>query len=181
MISLNNYMYRWLNVKEETKKFTLTYELNGSGFLPYDEYSDTNSMLLKIGAPNVVTIEVENNGVEQSNYFARLKEIDGYLVFNPYTGNNSLSEKVRKHEIRIPTGEDFTIAPTGYGLDSSIVIEVLDINENVVDVYYPALDSSLDSTDGMDDEEYNSADLNMIKDIVDNIGRLLDNMYIAIN
>lgn len=174
MNSLSDYLYRWAD-SNTALMWGVNYDLSGSSFTTYDDGAP-GVITLKTGAVNVINVNVLSGGVPQTGYFARVKEADGYLIMNPYTGSAPLTQKVRSHIQRVPTPAQLIITPTTYNdVASTITIEILDSNQAVVDTIQLSIDSELGNPTG------SFFTNNLLKTISVSMKQILSSVYYSLN
>ncbi|MBN1646186.1 hypothetical protein JW868_04065 [Candidatus Woesearchaeota archaeon] len=180
MNQINSYLFSWSNALiPQAKRFRIDYFLNNASFSVYSIYNSTPGIMqLKTGAPNVINVYVFNGAVQQSGYLVKVKEQGGYLIMNPYTGDDPLTEKTRQDLWTVPTGAtEFIVTPTSLGvISSNITFDILDSNEVFVDSYTAEVDSTLNIVTG--GTPYSN---DLLKTIVNSMNQVLNSLYYALN
>ncbi|MDK2849803.1 MAG: hypothetical protein PWP03_754 [Candidatus Woesearchaeota archaeon] len=144
MNQIISFLYKWSSVLQQAYSFNVNYEISTDS-VSVSSYPDFGGqLLLKTGAPNIISVTVTNNGFPVSNYFVRIKETGGYLIMNPYNSNVPLDPKVKYKEILIPTGQQFVITPTSRPASNSVVeLEILDSNYNLLKTITASINNDL--------------------------------------
>ncbi len=131
MNQIINFLYKWSSVLQQAYQFNVNYELSTGAVSVTSFPNFGGQLLLKTGAPNLITVTVTSGGFPVPNYFVRIKETSGYLIMNPYNSNIPLDPKEKYKGIVIPTRQQFVVTPTGRPASSSEVeLEILDSNYN---------------------------------------------------
>lgn len=181
MSQIGSFLFKWSSDLLRAKKFKIVYETTTHTFTTYNYELSTfspNPILLKSGAPNVITMEVRTSGIPQQDYFGHFKESDGYLIMNPYTDSSPLSQKERYHTESVPITSEFIITPTSLGMvNSTINYEVLDSNMNFVADLELNISSDLNIQSG--EGVFYSNDL--LKTITNAMNQLLNSLFYALN
>jgi len=148
MNQIVNFLYKWSSQLIQAKRFTITYDLTTGTFTYYNYQSGNASILLKTGAPNVITVYLRNGGSYVPGY-VQVRETDGYLIMNPVTDSTPLPQKQRVHDQLVPTGTEFIITPTSLGsTTSTITLTILDTNKNVIATTTLPINPSLNIVSG---------------------------------
>ncbi len=177
MNQITSYLYKWASDRQEAYMFDVTYQLQTNTWSITDYVGGTGDLYLKTGAPNVIDVEVRNGIMSASGYTVRMKEQDGYLVMNPYTGSAPLDPKTRYQQHQIPAGSTFIVTPTSLGSRSSTVtLEIIDDSGNVVDDYTADIDDSLDIGSG--GISYSN---DLLKTVVNAINVVLNSQFYSLN
>jgi len=109
-------------------------------------------------------------------YTIRLKESDGYLIMNPYTGSSPLTQKARKHYQEIDLPAQLIVTPTTYNdVSSTITAEILDPSLQLVGTYTFTVNSNLEDPSG------SFFSNNLLKTISVAMKQLLSSMYYSLN
>ncbi len=177
MNQISNYLFRWSSQMLQAKKFYIAYETTNNSFTTYNYLNSSSTLVLKSGAPNVLTVYVTTNGVQQSAYQVRVKETAGYLIMNPRIGTTPISEKTRYHYQTINVSNEFIITPTSLGVVSSnVTFEILDSGNNLLNTYVADIDSNLNiQTGGV---FYNN---DLLKTIANAMNQILNSLYYSLN
>lgn len=181
MNQIASFLYTWSSQRVEAMKFKITYDVLGDSFTTYDLQTSSvfpNPIEVKTGAPNVFTVVVSNTGgAPLTDFKARVKEEGGYLIMNPYTDTNPLTETTRIHTQLANMNEEFIITPTALGfVSSNVTIEILDSSGNVIGSYDVPINANLNiDTAGT---IYNN---DLLKTIVNAMNQILNSLYNSLN
>lgn len=179
MNQINSYLYRWASEYTRARKIDISYELTTNTFTITPEPGGTTGKYIVTGAVNVLEVAVKNGGFPQPGYSVRVKEKEGYLILNPYTDNQPLTDTEKIHLEELPTDTEFIITPTSLGLISSnVTIEVLNSGGGVVDTLEMNISPSLELP-GAGNTEYYSNDL--LKTVVNAMNQVLYSLYYSLN
>ena len=170
MSSIVSALYQWINQENRAFQFDVTAYNNGT--------FSNDSMQLKVGAPNVITITYKNPVGGDLTGYIEARETEGFLVMAPeYNETTELGERFHRHRNRyIPDGTEFIITPTAYGVDSTIKLYVYDSTYTLVSVMNATIDGSIDVSGGT---SY-TAD-NTIKTTVNDIATVISSLYYSLN
>ncbi len=144
MNQIINFLYKWSSVLQQAYQFNVNYELT-TGTVSISSFPDFGGqLLLKTGAPNIITVTVTNGGFPVSNYYVRIKETGGYLIMNPYNGNAPLDLKEKYKGILIPTNQQIIVTPTSRPASNSVIeLEILDSNYNLLKTVTATINTDL--------------------------------------
>ncbi len=176
MNQIVSFLFKWSSQLLQAKKFTITYDISTNTFSYYDYQNGTSSILLKTGAPNVITVYLKNGASYLSGY-ARIREQDGYLIMNPVTDSTPLPPKQRVHDQLVPTGVEFIITPTSLGrISSNVTITILDSNKNELATTTLPVDANLNIVSG--GVFYNN---DYLKTLVNAMNQIVYSLFYALN
>ncbi|MFH1590893.1 MAG: hypothetical protein ABIC95_03110 [archaeon] len=172
-------LFKWASEREEAKEFTITYDITLDTFTILDHVTAGSTLTLKTAAPNVIHTALTNNGIPMSGsgYSVKVQEADGYLIVNPYTGSNPLSQKDRYHYQTIAIGTDFIITPTAVGaVASNVTLNILDSGNNVLNMQVAAVDSTLNIVTGG-----NNYPNDVLKAVVNSVNAVVYSLFYSLN
>ncbi|MGM5480081.1 MAG: hypothetical protein ACQESC_01340 [Nanobdellota archaeon] len=179
MNQIANSLFKWSSQYLSAKKFKIEYDVDTNSFTTYDlQISDfmSNPIELKTGAPNVISTIVRQGGLIQSDYEIRIREKEGYLIMNPYTGSSPLNEKQRYHRQTVPASQEFVLTPTSLGsVDSNVTLQIISPTGQLVDEIDLTINPNLVYTGGI----YYDDDL--LKTIVNAMNQILNSLYYSLN
>ena len=181
MNQIASFLYTWASQRVEAMKFKVDYDVLGNSFTTYDLQVSSifpNPIEVKTGAPNVFTVLVSNTGgAPLTNFKARVKEEEGYLIMNPYTDTDPLTETTRVHTQLANMNEEFIVTPTALGfVSSNVTIEILSSSGNVIGTYEIPINANLNiDTAGT---SYNN---DLLKTIVNAMNQILNSLYNSLN
>jgi len=166
-------LFAWAD-SSDVYEHTITHELSTSTTTMDGDPED----YFKTGIPNTVTVEVLDGGFAQAGYSVRVKENFGFLVLNPFTGNDAVPEKNRTHVNILPIDTEFTITPTSlYPLTSNVTFEIIrDSDGMVMDTYLAEIDNTLD----LDPDGKNSPNENL-ETYVNDLSIIVSSLFYSLN
>lgn len=174
MNSISDYLYRWAD-SNTALMWRVNYDV-GSGLFTTYEGGSPGPITLKTGAVNVIDFDVKLGAASLPNYQVRVKEGDGYLIMNPYTGSSPLTQKTRSHYQIVDTPTQLIITPTTYNdVSSTITVEVIDPSFQVINTYVFNVDSNLENPSG------NFFSNNLLKTISVAMKQILSSMFYSLN
>lgn len=175
--SINNFLFIWSSQLLQAYRYTVQYDIATTDWTVSPAHTSGNTFELKTGAPNVVNVIVTNNGFPQSGYTARIRERDGHLIMNPYTGSAPLTGKDRVSSSQnLPTGTEFIVTPTSIGaVESNITLEIM--SGDAVIASLPAqIDSDLNI--GSSGVFYNN---DLLKTVTNTMNQIVNSLFYALN
>ncbi|MBN1175380.1 hypothetical protein JXA48_01930 [Candidatus Woesearchaeota archaeon] len=174
MNSISDYLYRWAD-SNKALMWGINYDVGSGVFTTYDDGSP-GPITLKTGAVNVIDFDVKLGAASLPNYQVRVKEGDGYLVMNPYTGSSPLTQKTRSHYQVVDSPTQLIVTPTTYNdVSSTISVDIIDPSFQVINTYVFAVDANLEDPVG------SFFSNNLLKTISVAMKQILSSMFYSLN
>jgi surface protein len=168
MASIADSLFIWTNTLEQAILLNMTVYSNGT-------YEGVQT--IQTGAPNVINVTLKATNGTPIDGYVTIKEVGGYLMFNPTNNPPSIGAKNHTHEYEeINTTEQFIITPTEYGgIDSNITLTIYNSTDDVVTEINLTVNQSLEPRSG---SSYASDEL---KVIVNSLNSVVNHLYEALN
>jgi hypothetical protein len=124
LVSLADSLFYWTSTIEK------------ANFIEVSAYTNSSisvSGTLQTGAPNVITVYLNESNGTAVNGTLDVHESDGYLMFNPSNNPETLTNKSRRHTVDANTAQQFIIVPTEYaGISTDITLSVYNSTDDTV-------------------------------------------------
>ncbi|MBT7928755.1 right-handed parallel beta-helix repeat-containing protein, partial [Candidatus Peregrinibacteria bacterium] len=124
LVSLADSLFYWTSTIEK------------ANFIEVSAYTNSSisvSGTLQTGAPNVITVYLNESNGTAVNGTLDVHESSGYLMFNPSNNPETLTNKSRRHTVDANTAQQFIIVPTEYaGISTDITLSVYNSTEDTV-------------------------------------------------
>lgn len=174
MNSIADYVYRWAD-SNTALVWEIDYDIGTGLFTTYND-GTPSPIVLKTGAVNAIEFDVKSGAASLPGYTIRIKESDGYLIMNPYTGSTPLTEKERVHYQEVTSPIQLIITPTKYNdVSSTITVEVINPSMQVIGTHTFTIDANLENPNG----DFFSN--NLLKTISVAMKQLLSSMFYSLN
>ncbi|MBT3406191.1 BspA family leucine-rich repeat surface protein, partial [Candidatus Woesearchaeota archaeon] len=168
LASIADSLFIWTNTLEQAILLNMTVYSNGT-------YEGVQT--IQTGAPNVINVTLKATNGTPIDGYVTIKEVGGYLMFNPTNNPPNIGAKNHTHEYEeINTTEQFIITPTEYGgIDSNITLTIYNSTDDVVTEINLTVNQSLEPRSG---SSYASDEL---KVIVNSLNSVVNHLYEALN